>query len=120
MNNIDFERALNALDPAARLSDERTEAQIANDLREIKNAPEIRASRRSPWIAGSSIAAAAAVIAVGAAFRTPFGHTPTYAATPPMLSLKPTAADLGDVMDRATTQLRSAGAPEAVRRASFE
>jgi hypothetical protein len=71
MNDADLARALHALDPAASVSDDRTERQVADDLRDITTAAERRTSRRWPWIAAPSVAAAAAIIALVAGFWTP-------------------------------------------------
>ena len=120
MNDTELARALRSLDPASTVVDDRTEQQIADDLRHIRAAPVARTTRRWPWIAAPSVAAAAAVIAIITGVWSPIGGSESFAATPPLLTLNPTTATLGDVMDRAVSRLRSGDAAEAARHASFE
>lgn len=115
----ELERAMRSLDPGASATDTRSESQIRTDLALVMTMPRPKAARSWPWIAGSSIAAGAAIIAIVAGLLGPFGHAPSYAATPPMLDIRPSLTNLGDVVDRARSQLRDAGG-DATRRASFE
>jgi hypothetical protein len=116
--NDDLARALQSLDPGATVTDTRSEEQIRADLEYVKTAPR-RVTRTWPRIAVPTVAAGAAIIAIVAGLLGPFGHPPGHAATPPMLALHPSNAALGDVVDRARSQLRNAGG-DAARRASFE
>lgn len=117
--NDGLARAMHSLDPGVTVTDTRTETEILADLARVKTIPRRMPVRSWPWITGPFVAGGAAIIAIVAGLLGPLGHTPGYAATPPMLDIHPTPTNLGEVVDRAASQLLSAGG-DAARRASFE
>ena len=124
MNDEELDNLMRLADPAQTTQDLRSEAQIRQELDRITargiSSRKVPARYTWPWLVVPGVIAAVLAVALFVQVWNPLGAATSAAATPPLLPLTPTSAGIGDVMDRALSQLAKSNDSEPERQALYE